>query len=224
MRALRSLRSPLLARWVTVRPVHRARLAIARHPLLYWALVAAAAALSAGLVLDRAAEAEAARRRWGHDRPVAVATVDLPAGRTVRPADVQIERWPLAIGPPDALGAVAPGTVVAAAIGAGEPFVPGRLGRPEGGPVAAVLAAGRRAVTVPVGDTPLAVEPGDRVDLVAAGLALDAQVVARDAQVVQTQERAVVVAVEAAELEAVAGALVNGTVVAAVSGDPPRAP
>jgi hypothetical protein len=48
--------------------------------------------------------------------------------------------------------------------------------------------------------------------------------VARDAQVVQTQERAVVVAVEAAELEAVAGALVNGTVVVAVSGDPPRAP
>ena len=92
------------------------------------------------------------------------------------------------------------------------------------GPVAAVLAAGRRAVTVPVGDTPPAVEPGDRVDLVAAGLALDAQVVARDAQVVQTQERAVVVAVDAAELEAVAGALVNGTVVVAVSGDPPRTP
>ena len=224
MRALRSPRSPLLARSVAVRPIHRARLAIARHPLLYWALVASAAALSAGLVLDRASDADAARRRWGHDRPVAVATVDLPAGRTVGPADVHIERWPLAIGPRDALGTVAPGTVVASAIGAGEPFVPGRLGRPEGGPVAAVLAAGRRAVTVPVGDTPPPVEPGDRVDLVAGGLALDAQVVARDAQVVQTQERAVVVAVDAAELEAVAGALVNGTVVVAVSGDPPRTP
>jgi Flp pilus assembly protein CpaB len=197
---------------------------VARHPLLYWALVAAAAALTAGLVLDRASDAEAARRRWGRDRPVAVATVDLPPGRTVGPADVRIERWPLAVGPPDVLGAVAPGTVVASAIGAGEPFVPQRLGRPEGGPVAAVLAAGRRAVTVPVGDAPPAVEPGDRVDLVAAGLALDARIVARDAQVVRTEERAVVVAVDVVELEAVAGALVNGTVVVAVSGDPPRAP
>jgi Flp pilus assembly protein CpaB len=207
-----------------VHPIRRARLTIARHPVLYWALVATVAALSAGLVVDRATDAEAARRRWGHDRAVAVATVDLPAGRTIGPADVRIERWPLAVGPPDALEAVAPGTIVSSAIGAGEPLVPRRLGRPEGGPVAAVLAAGRRAVTVPTPEAPPPVEPGDRVDLVAAGLALDAAVVARDAEVVQTSEQAVVVAVAAAEVEAVAGALVNGTVVIAVSGDPPGAP
>jgi hypothetical protein len=59
---------------------------------------------------------------------------------------------------------------------------------------------------------------------VAAGLALDAVVVARDAEIVQTTERAVVVAVDPAEVEAVAGALVNGTVVIAVSGDPPPTP
>ena len=95
------------------------------------------------------------------------------AGRSGRPTCTSSAgRWPSARR--DALGTVAPGTVVASAIGAGEPFVPGRLGRPEGGPVAAVLAAGRRAVTVPVGDTPPPVEPGDRVDLVAGGLALDA--------------------------------------------------
>jgi Flp pilus assembly protein CpaB len=186
--------------------------------------VATVAALSAGLVVDRANDAEAARRRWGHDRPVAVAAVDLPAGRRIVPTDVRIERWPQAIGPPDALGAVTPGTIVSSAISAGEPFVSHRLGRPRGGPVAAVLAPGRRAVTVPTGDVPPPVEPGDRVDLVAAGLALDAVVVARDAEVVQTPEQAVVVAVDAAELDAVAGALVNGTVVIAVSGDPPPTP
>jgi Flp pilus assembly protein CpaB len=207
-----------------VHPVRRARLTVARHPTLYWALVVSVAAASAGLVIDRATEAEAARRRWGHDRAVAVATVDLPAGRTIGATDVRIERWPLAVGPPDALGTVAPGTIVSSAIGAGEPLVPRRLGRPQGGPIAAVLAAGRRAVTVPTGDAPPAVEPGDRVDLVAAGLALDAVVVARDAEIVQTTERAVVVAVDPAEVEAVAGALVNGTVVIAVSGDPPRLP
>jgi Flp pilus assembly protein CpaB len=186
--------------------------------------VATAAALSAGIVLDRASDAEAARRRWGQDRAVAVAALDLPPGHTVGPADVRVVHWPLAVGPPDALSAVAPGTVVSSAIGAGEPFVPRRLGRSQGGPVAAVLASGRRAVTVPVGDAPPPVEPGDRVDLVAAGLALDARVVARDADVVRRDEHAVTVAVDAADLEAVAGALVNGTVVVAVSGDPPRGP
>jgi Flp pilus assembly protein CpaB len=186
--------------------------------------VATVAALSAALVVDRADDADAARRRWGHDRPVAVATRDLPAGRTIGPTDVRIERWPLAVGPADALGSVVPGTIVSSAISAGEPFVRRRLGRPAGGPVAAVLATGRRAVTVPIGDAPPPVEPGDRVDLVAAGLALDAVVVARDAAVVRTTEQAVVVAVATAELEGVAGALVNGTVVIAVSGDPPRAP
>jgi hypothetical protein len=42
--------------------------------------------------------------------------------------------------------------------------------------------------------------------------------------VVAVQERAVVVAVTADELPAVAGGLVDGTVVVAVSGDPPSAP
>ena len=59
---------------------------------------------------------------------------------------------------------------------------------------------------------------------VAAGLALDAPGVARDAEVDHRQVRAVVVAVAGAELEAVAGALVTGTVVVAGSGDPPRTP
>ena len=58
----------------------------------------------------------------------------------------------------------------------------------------------------------------------AAGSALAAQVVARGASVVAVQERAVVVAVTADELPAVAGGLVDGTVVVAVSGDPPIAP
>ena len=51
-----------------------------------------------------------------------------------------------------------------------------------------------------------------------------AQVVARGAAVVAVQERAVVVAVTADELPPVAGGLVDGTIVVAVSGDPPSAP
>jgi hypothetical protein len=86
------------------------------------------------------------------------------------------------------------------------------------------LAPGRLAVTLPVGDTPPPVAVGDQVDLVAAGSALAAQVVAHGASVVAVQERAVVVAVTADELSAVAGGLVDGTVVVAVSGDPPIAP
>ena len=91
-------------------------------------------------------------------------------------------------------------------------------------PVAALLPAGTRGVTVPFGETTPPVAPGDRVDLMAAGLGLDGTALALDALIVAVDERSVVVAVRAAELPAVAGALVNGTVVVALSGDPPAAP
>ncbi len=72
-----------------------------------------------------------------------------------------------------------------------------------------------------MGDTPPVVEPGDRVDIVAADLGAGPRVVATDAEVVAVDARAVVVAVAVDELGAVAGALVAGSVVLAVSGDPP---
>jgi hypothetical protein len=111
--------------------------------------------------------------------------------------------------------------VIATSVAAGQPVLGRDLGRGGVGPVAAALAPGRRAVTNPVGDLSPPVVVGARVDLVAAGGGPGAVLVARGATVVQVRERAVVVAVTVDELPDVAGGVVGGTVVAAVSGDPP---
>jgi Flp pilus assembly protein CpaB len=197
---------------------------VARHPLVHWLAVAAAAAITASFILDRTAAADGARQRWGTDRTVVVATVDLVPGQVVGAGDTRTEAWPLALLPDDALRSLPSGAVVAEPIGAGEPLVRRRIGRAGVGPVAALLPAGSRGVHIPVGDAPPRVVPGDRVDLVAGGLALDGTIVASAALVVAVDERSVVVAVDAAELPAVAGALVNSTVVLAIGGDPPAAP
>jgi Flp pilus assembly protein CpaB len=116
------------------------------------------------------------------------------------------------------LRTVADGTVIAESVLGGEPLVRARVGRAGAGPVAAVLAPGRRAVAIPVGDAPPPVAVGDQVDLVAAGSALEARVVAVGASVVAVHERSVVVSVAADELPGVAAGMVDGTVVVAVSG------
>lgn len=205
-------------------PVRQLRLFVARRPLVHWLLIGLAAVLTGAFVYSRAAGAEAARHRWGTAREVVVAVHDLAAGHRIEPDDVRREPWPAALVPPGALSSLGEGVVVSARVMAGEPVVRGRLGRARAGPVAAALAAGRRAVTIPVGDTPSPVVVGDQVDLVVAGSPLDAQVVARGASVVAVRDRAVVIAVTTDELPAVAGGLVAGTVVVAVSGDPPARP
>ena len=202
-------------------PVRRLRLFVARRPLVHWLLIATAAAVTAAFILDRAAAADAARERWGDTRTVVVATVDLRPGQRIGAADTRTENWPIALVPADALSALPDDAVVAASIGRGEPVARRRLGRAGAGPIASRLPAGTRGLSVPVGDTPPVVEPGDRVDIVAADLGVGPRVVATDAEVVAVDARSVVVAVAVDELGAVAGALVAGSVVLAVSGDPP---
>jgi Flp pilus assembly protein CpaB len=205
-------------------PVRQLRLFVARRPLVHWLLIGLAAVLTGAFVYSRAAGAEDARHRWGTARPVVVAVHDLAAGHRIVPGDVRRRSWPAALLPSGALSSLEEGAVVAAPVVAGEPVLRNRLGRARAGPVAAALSPGRRAVTIPVGDTPPSVAAGDQVDLVAAGSAPAAQVVAHGASVMAVDERAVVVAVTTDELPAVAGGLVDGTVVVAVSGDPPGGP
>ena len=205
-------------------PVRQLRLFVARRPGVHWLLIGLAAVLTGVFVYSRAAGAEDARQRWGTARPVIVAVRDLPAGHRLEPGDVRRQSWPAALVPSGALSSLDDPVVVAAPVVAGEPVVRSRLWRARAGPIAATLAPGRRAVTLPVSDAPPPVVVGDQVDLVAAGGALAAQVVARGASVVAVRQGAVVVAVSTDELPAVAGGLVDGTVVVAVSGDPPSGP
>ena len=217
---MRALRTP----WLHAGPLRRARLFVARRPIVYWLLVAGAAALTAAFILHRTAAADRAREQWGDRRPVVVATADLVPGQVLGDGDTRTEAWPAALLPDDALASAPAGAVVAQPIGAGEPVRRRRIGRAGTGPVAALLPTGTRGVTLPVGDAPPPVSPGDRVDLVATDLVADSSLVAADALVVAVEERSVVVAVRSAELPMVAAALVNATVLVAINGDPPVPP
>ncbi|BCX17622.1 MAG: fimbriae assembly protein [Geminicoccaceae bacterium] len=111
-------------------------------------------------------------------KAVLVAAVDLPAGSFVQPGHLRWQTWPDVDlpasyfvkgvrGEDEVVGAV-----VRYALAAGQPFTDGGLVKPgERGFLAAVLAPGMRAVSVPVDEASAnagLIFPGDRVDLVLA--------------------------------------------------------
>lgn len=137
------LRGPYPA-WVT--PLDGLFERWARLPPRVRLLVTVAAVLA--LVLAVQARVARAERRWGGAAvPVLVATEDVPVG-AAHPAVAPVELPPAAI-PPDALTAVPDGAVVALALPRGAVLTSRHLD-PRG--PAAGLAAGLRAVPIPVED------------------------------------------------------------------------
>ncbi len=100
--------------------------------------------------------------------PMLVAELDLPRGETVEAGDVSLRSVPVDYRPPGALTSVsqAVGRMLAADVVAGEPLTAGRLAA-GGGPVAAMVPPGLRAVPVLAGVPPGLLAPGDRVDVLA---------------------------------------------------------
>lgn len=206
-----------------MRPLRRFRLFVARRPLVYWLLVGLLASMTAGLIVQRIGALDAARRSWGDTTTVVVARRPLVAGHRLEPGDTTTDRWPIALLPDDAVSTVALGTVVAAPVAPGEPLVRRRLGRGDAGPVAGRLPAGTRGVAIPLGDAVVPVQPGDRVDVVAAGSTPGAAgaIVAAGAPVITASDTVVVAAIRLAEVGAVAGAMANGDVLLVIDADPP---
>lgn len=107
---------------------------------------------------------------------VLVAELDIPSGRFIKPQDVRWQRWPSDDIPEnyivkggDTKDAVV-GAVVRRGLFAGQPITNASVVKPgDRGFLAAVLAPGKRAVSVPInatsGNSGL-IFPGDRVDLI----------------------------------------------------------
>ena len=132
------------------------------------------------------------------------------AGAALTPADVRTTRRPAAA-VPDAEPAVDPqGRTARVDLVPGEVVLATRLG-PRG--LAAVLPAGARALAVPraAGTPPL--EPGQRVDLLAAG-----EVVVAGASVLAVEESGTTVAVPEASAPGVAEAVAAGAVTLSLAG------
>jgi Flp pilus assembly protein CpaB len=217
---------PSVARAMARLP-HRLRVVLATRPLAYWLLTALLAAALGYGTYGVVAAAERTRAGFGTLASTVVATDGIAPGEALSPVNTTTRVLPVAVLPPGSLTSVPAGAVANSFIAPGEPVLERRLGRAGDGPVAALLPDGGRGVAVPVDETSLPLRRGDQVDVVAAvGAGVDAgstgraQLVAKRARVADVGERAVVVAVDEAELPAVAQALVDGGVVLALSAGP----
>ena len=126
-------------------------------------------AIGATLLLQgHLARLEARAAASGPGVPTLIAEVDLPRGATIGESDVSLRSMPAAHRPPGALGSVeeAVGRVLAADVVAGEAITSARLAG-GGGPVAAMVPPGLRAVPVPAAAPPGLIAAGDRVDVLA---------------------------------------------------------
>ena len=150
----------------------RCRTAAARHPLVYWGLVAALGVVAVGTTWHERARVASARDAWGTTRVVAVTVHDLVPGDRpdVRPVALPVAMLPEAALDPDALTADA---VVVQHVGAGEVLTTFDLGS---GPLA-LLPPGWIALAVRL-EPPPAVAIGDAVRLLTGdGVLADAAVV-----------------------------------------------
>lgn len=134
---------------------------------------------------------EARAAAVGPSVPVVVAASPLRRGTVLAPSMVRIADTPSASLPQgivETIGAVS-GRTLAADVGAGEPITNLRLA-PRGGPVAALVPEGFRAVPVNVSLPAGAVVPGDRIDVLATFVAANAHTesVAGEAEVLRVLE------------------------------------
>ncbi|MDQ1426341.1 MAG: pilus assembly protein CpaB [Acidimicrobiaceae bacterium] len=202
-------------------PLRRIRIAFATRRLLYWALVATLAVSAGWFVTSRAAALDRARHRLGTGRAVVVTNHPVATGDTLGPADVRVVEMPLAWAPPDAVASLPPGATATARMGVGEVITPARLGPSDRSPLAALVAADRRAVAVARGDHALPLRVGDRVDVVSALAVADGgepRVVASQAPVVHVDDTTVVVAVTVDDEAPVAGAAAVGAATLTLAG------
>jgi pilus assembly protein CpaB len=192
---------------------------LARSPMAYWAAVVALAAFTAFTVAGQVDRAGAQVARYGHLRPIVVATRAVEVGSVLRPADVAVRSLPAAFLPEGALASTgaAVGRTVVVPLFRGTAVVGAHLA-PDGlEGVAALLPAGARAVAVPTSPASVALRRGDRVDVLAtfdpppAGEA-PTFAVAEAAPVVDVGPEAVTVAVAPEEALRVAYAVAAGVV------------
>jgi hypothetical protein len=95
----------------------RVRLAVARHPWAYW-LAVGAVAVAAALGVDHAmADVEAARRSWGQQQTVWVASSAIEPGQSIVSISQSV---PLAVVPPGAVSVAPDGAIARQRLGPGE--------------------------------------------------------------------------------------------------------
>lgn len=149
-------------------PQARVRHVLARRPWLYWLFVAAVAAGAGLVVADAASQVDAARRSWGSEQAVLVATADIAPGD--RLADVVADRsLPNPMVPAAAVVTLDDDATARQHIGVGEVVVDHDLASTSG--PQGLMPAGWQAVAV-AEPVPTGVAVGDRVAAASGGIVL----------------------------------------------------
>lgn len=187
--------------------MHRIRFLLARHPWLYWSVVALVCLVVTAAVTGMVHRATAPARSLGPLVSVPVAARPLPLGAVVGDDDVRWRSLPAGVLPDAPVERSPVGRTVVVPVVAGEVLVASKFAPGGLSGVAALLPAGARALAVPVVAGNPSVQRGDRVDLLA-----EADVLARDAVVLDVTAEVVTVAVVADDAPRVAHALSTGVV------------
>lgn len=181
-----------------------------RRHIITAVLGLSAALLTAGSI----SRAQSTARIFGATTTVAVARHELAPGTELADGDLEMRSLPIAMIPADPASEPL-GRVAKAAIMPGEVILEARLA-PDGvhGPVA-LLGRDRVAIAIPLdGPTPK-LQPGDVVDLLGSD---SPGILVRGAEVIETTDEAVTMALGREQSVLVAGALMRGPVLIALTG------
>jgi len=183
----------------------RCRLALARHPSIYWLAVTAVALALAAPIGIQQTRLRAQQRAWGHTTTVWVAVADADAGQPLR---VQQREYPAAMVPAAAITVMPAGATAVHAVADGEMLVETDLATSGPG---GLVPPGYVALAVPTAPGPhLGV--GAPVRLYSNGNHL------ADGTIVATDDEQVVVAVPSAGAPSIAMAITDGVIVLALVG------
>lgn len=204
---------------------------IRRHPLLFWVAAGTLSLVTGITVTQVLGRAEVEASRFGDMRPVLVATKDVPAGNILGPNNTEVRSHPSALVPKDALHSAVDGVVVSADIKHGEAVLNARLAPGGLSTTASLIPPGGRAIAVPTGVGSLALERGDRLDVLATlntptsatgppttDAAAPTFPIARNAVVIAVNEENVTLALTEEEAARVAYALTAGVVTLVLNG------
>ena len=208
-------RRPLFRR--PLRPSRRGALrSLRRSPLAYWAAAIVLGIATFTMVQRRSSDLDERARQLGPMATAIVARSDLLAGDLVGPDDIEHATVPQQVIPRGAVESITDGTRLTADVFEGEVLVAARLTGAATSALAAALPAGHLAVAVPVAETGLDLERGDRVSVLALGSDGYSQVIATG-RVISVGDSSVTVAVASADVGPVADALLAGTITIALT-------
>lgn len=196
-----------------------------RRPLVWWFIVALAAAATGWSVNREYVRAVDAQLAWGEPVRVVVAAKDIDVGESIDGA-ADLEAWPSALVPANALRSIDSNDVARVRLVTGELIIAERVSSGPAGGLVDLLPEGTVAVAVPVGPGAPPVSVGDRVDLHATfnrgggaqTAGTDTQQVATGSVVVDLTDDAITVAIDKEEVAATASALSRASVTVALTG------